>query len=162
MWPVETSKEEVIAMRLKWMVLWLVPLLGLTACMHTVVGGWEASPDGRYDLGMVFHGRSAHAYSDYTVKKVGITIFDVSKPGERTELSAQWAILMAADLGCDSKWSDGGSSLRLDFYEGPRGPASKRRSDRGFLLLRKEEATGRFQVTEHSPNIRLKRKVYFF
>jgi hypothetical protein len=124
--------------------------------MHTVIGGCgQDSPDRKYAVYFSSHGRSAHAYTDYTVKKVAISIDDVSA---NKQAFGTWALLDAGDLSFKSTWPDA-SSLRISFFDlkSKSGPAL----DRGFVLIKKD-SHGIFRVTEHSKNVEIKARNYFF
>lgn len=126
--------------------------------MHTVLSGpCGDSPDKQYKVYMECHGRSAHAYTDYTVKKVGVSIDDVSGPAVKRVFSG-WAVLDGAGLLHTRTWEDT-SSLRIKFFEreGDSGPEL----DRGFVLITKG-SDGTFRVTQHSENVRIKSRNYFF
>src|SRR5437899_10022413 len=91
-------------------------LFCLAGCMHTVIGGQgKESPDKNFRVYVESHGRSGHAYTDYTVKKVGISIEDVSKH-TATKVFGKWAVLRAADLSTSCMWEDT-SCLRIVFFE---------------------------------------------
>jgi hypothetical protein len=127
-----------------------------TGCMHTVVGGPGGnSPDGKYKVHIESHGRSAHAYTDYTVKKVGISIDEASA---QKQVFGRWAVLEAADLCSKCTWQDT-SSLRISFFQ--RKSKSRPELDRGFVLIRRG-SDGGFRVIEHSKNVQIKARNYFF
>jgi hypothetical protein len=137
----------------------LLTLSCFAGCMHTVLSGpCGKSPDKKYEVYIEKHGRSAHAYTDYTVKKVGVSIMDLTEP-EKKQVFGEWAILEAADLLSTCTWQDA-SSVRVHFFE--RKDESKTEVDRGFVLIKKDATSGRFQVVEHSKNVRIKRRNYFF
>jgi|GEM_PF-2832210 len=131
----------------------------LAGCGHTIIGsaGVE-SPDMKYKMHVEAHGKSVHAYTDYTVKKVGMAIVDRSTHTNSTVFSG-WAILQAADLSWKCTWVDT-STVRIDFFEQKGAPETA--VTRGYLLIRADSITKQFQVAEHSNNIKLKHRNYFF
>lgn len=133
-------------------------ILSLLGCAHTYVGdGGKASPDKKYEIYMVCHGRSAHAYIDYTVKKAFIGIYD-KKRTDKSMLFSKWAILKATDLSWKYTWNEP-QIIRIDFYEGKYSGGEK---PCGFVLIKKDEATSEFKIADHSDNINFEDKVYFF
>jgi len=133
--------------------------LCLTGCAHTYIADMgKDSPDAKYNIHIICHGKSARAYSDYTIKKAFVIIVDNNK-SSASRLFEKWVILEAANLSWQYTWIDS-SSVKIDFYE--KKESNEINNSKGFLIIKKDGNTNEFKISEYANNLKLKDKVYFF
>jgi len=104
----------------------------LVGCMHTVVGGNpDPSPDGRYALGMEYHGASAKAFTDRTRKRVYLWLVSNAARNHTTYIDKKY-VFTASDLSSDITWADSSEMVKVNFYDYGEGIFSSDARKRGI------------------------------
>jgi hypothetical protein len=89
-------------------------------CMHTVISGggdehWSPG-DGRYHVGISAHGASGRAYTDFTDKRIQLSITSVDSRNQVTTLFSREIRLRAGDLAWRVRWQ-GSRAVRVTFTD---------------------------------------------
>lgn len=92
-------------------------------CMHTVVGGFDVSPDKKYKLAIEVHGASGKAYTAQSKKRIHLWLkpnipiypeppIEISK----SALLVKKYVFQAADLAWRANWL-GSEEVTVEFFE---------------------------------------------